>query len=80
MCGKTAWGLAPSQLWEGASLIYGHHSSQSKAAGFCILNSVSIGANYLLKKYKYKKFYNKSSKFEKHKNQKVLDVFFIPQK
>ena len=34
----------------------------------------------LLKKYKYKKFYNKSSKFEKHKNQKVLDVFFIPQK
>ena len=55
MCGKTAWGLAPSQLWEGASLIYGHHSSQSKAAGFCILNSVSIGANYLLRKYKYKK-------------------------
>ena len=33
----------------------GHHSSQNKAAGFCILNSVSIGANYLLKKYKYKK-------------------------
>ena len=30
----------------------GHHSSQNKAAGFCILNSVSIGANYLLKKYK----------------------------
>jgi FkbM family methyltransferase len=34
----------------------------------------------LLKKYKYKKFYNKSSKFKIHKNQKVLDVFFIPQK
>ena len=33
----------------------GHHSSQNKAAGFCILNSVSIGANYLLHKYKYKK-------------------------
>ena len=33
----------------------GHHSSQNKAAGFCILNSVSIGANYLLRKYKYKK-------------------------
>ena len=33
----------------------GHHSSQNKAAGFCILNSVSIGANYLLQKYKYKK-------------------------
>jgi len=33
----------------------GHHSSQNKAAGFCILNSVSIGANYLIQKYKYKK-------------------------
>ena len=28
----------------------GHHSSRNMAAGFCILNSVSIGANYLLKK------------------------------
>ena len=33
----------------------GHHSSQNKAAGFCIFNSVSIGANYLIQKYKYKK-------------------------
>ena len=33
----------------------GHHSSQNKAAGFCILNSVSIGANYLIQKYKYRK-------------------------
>ncbi len=33
----------------------GHHSSENKAAGFCILNSVSIGANYLIQKYKYKK-------------------------
>ena len=33
----------------------GHHSSQNKAAGFCILNSVSVGANYLIQKYKYKK-------------------------
>jgi len=33
----------------------GHHCSQNKAAGFCILNSVSIGANYLIQKYKYKK-------------------------
>jgi hypothetical protein len=35
--------------------------------------------NSLLKKYKYKKFYNISSKFKPHKNQKVLDIFFIPQ-
>ena len=33
----------------------GHHSSQNKAAGFCILNNIAIGAKYLLKKYKYKK-------------------------
>ena len=33
----------------------GHHSSQNKAAGFCILNNVAIGAKYLLNKYKYKK-------------------------
>tara|TARA_Y100000741_G_scaffold357743_1_gene335975 strand:+ start:1239 stop:2168 length:930 start_codon:yes stop_codon:yes gene_type:complete len=33
----------------------GHHSSQNKAAGFCILNNISIGCNYLLNKYKYKK-------------------------
>jgi len=33
----------------------GHHCSQNKAAGFCILNNIAIGAKYLLNKYKYKK-------------------------
>ena len=33
----------------------GHHCNQNKAAGFCILNNIAIGAKYLLKKYKYKK-------------------------
>ena len=33
----------------------GHHSSQNKAAGFCIFNNVAIGAKYLINKYKYKK-------------------------
>ncbi len=33
----------------------GHHCNQNKAAGFCILNNVAIGAKYLLKRYKYKK-------------------------
>ena len=33
----------------------GHHCNQNKAAGFCILNNVAIGAKYLLNKYKYKK-------------------------
>ena len=31
----------------------GHHCSQNKAAGFCILNNIAIGAQYLLSKYKY---------------------------
>ena len=29
----------------------GHHCNQNKAAGFCILNNVAIGAKYLLTKY-----------------------------
>ena len=33
----------------------GHHCSQNKAAGFCILNNIAIGGQYLLNKYKYKK-------------------------
>ena len=33
----------------------GHHCNQNKAAGFCILNNIAIGAKYLLKKYKYKR-------------------------
>ncbi len=33
----------------------GHHCNQNKAAGFCILNNIAIGAKYLLNKYKYKK-------------------------
>ena len=33
----------------------GHHSSQNKAAGFCIFNNAALGGKYLLSKYKYKK-------------------------
>jgi len=36
--------------------------------------------NSLLQKYNYKKYYNMSSEFKAHKDQKVLDVFFIPKK
>ena len=34
----------------------------------------------LLKKYGYKKYYNKFSNFKIHKNEKVLDIFFINKK
>ena len=40
------------------------------------LNKITL----LLKKYKYKKFYNVSTKFKMHKNEKALDIFFIPEK
>ena len=52
----------------------GHHSSQNKAAGFCILNSVSIGANYLIKKYKYKKV--AIVDFDVHHGNGTQDIFY----
>ena len=33
----------------------GHHAEKEKAMGFCIYNNVAVGANYLIKKYKYNK-------------------------
>ena len=36
--------------------------------------------NSLLKKNNYQKYYNASSKFKIHNKQKVLDIFFIPNK
>ena len=52
----------------------GHHSNQNKAAGFCIFNSVSIGCNYLLKKYKYKKI--AIVDFDVHHGNGTQDIFF----
>jgi acetoin utilization deacetylase AcuC-like enzyme len=52
----------------------GHHSSPNKAAGFCILNSVGIGANYLLKKYKYKKI--AIIDFDVHHGNGTQDIFY----
>jgi acetoin utilization deacetylase AcuC-like enzyme len=33
----------------------GHHAEKEKAMGFCIYNNVAVGANYLIKKYKFNK-------------------------
>ena len=52
----------------------GHHSSQNKAAGFCILNSVSLGANYLIQKYKYKKI--AIIDFDVHHGNGTQDIFY----
>jgi len=52
----------------------GHHSGQNKAAGFCILNSISIGANYLLEKYKYNKI--AIIDFDVHHGNGTQDIFY----
>ena len=52
----------------------GHHSSQNKAAGFCILNNDGIGANYLLNKYEYKKI--AIVDFDVHHGNGTQDIFY----
>ncbi len=52
----------------------GHHSSQNKAAGFCILNNVSIGANYLLNNYNFKKI--AIIDFDVHHGNGTQDIFY----
>ncbi len=52
----------------------GHHCNQNKAAGFCILNNVAIGANYLINKYKYKKI--AIIDFDVHHGNGTQDIFY----
>ena len=33
----------------------GHHAEKNKAMGFCVINNISVAANYLVSKYKYKR-------------------------
>ena len=56
----------------------GHHSSQNKAAGFCIFNNCSVGANYLIEKYKYKKI--AIIDFDVHHGNGTQDIFFNNEK
>ena len=56
----------------------GHHCNQSKAAGFCILNNVAIGAKYLLKKYKYKRI--AIIDFDVHHGNGTQDIFYDNEK
>ena len=46
----------------------GHHCNQNKAAGFCILNNIAIGAKYLLNNYKYKKIEHSSETYSDSSN------------
>ena len=52
----------------------GHHCNQNKAAGFCILNNIAIGANYLLNKYKYKRV--AIIDFDVHHGNGTQDIFY----
>ena len=52
----------------------GHHCNQNKAAGFCILNNIAIGAKYLLNKYKYKRV--AIIDFDVHHGNGTQDIFF----
>ena len=52
----------------------GHHSSQNKSAGFCILNNVGIGAKYLINKYRYKKV--AIVDFDVHHGNGTQDIFY----
>ena len=52
----------------------GHHAEKDKAMGFCIYNNVAVGANYLLKKYKYKKI--AIVDFDVHHGNGTQNIFF----
>jgi acetoin utilization deacetylase AcuC-like enzyme len=52
----------------------GHHCNQNRAAGFCILNNIAIGAKYLLNKYKYKRV--AIIDFDVHHGNGTQDIFY----
>ena len=52
----------------------GHHCNQNKAAGFCILNNVAIGAKYLLNRYRYKRI--AIVDFDVHHGNGTQDIFY----
>ena len=52
----------------------GHHAEKEKAMGFCIYNNIAIGANYLIKKYKYKNI--AIIDFDVHHGNGTQDIFY----
>ena len=52
----------------------GHHCNQNKAAGFCILNNIAIGAKYLLDRYKYRRV--AIIDFDVHHGNGTQDIFY----
>ena len=56
----------------------GHHAEKNKAMGFCIYNNVAVGANYLIKKYKYNKV--AIIDFDVHHGNGTQDIFYNNEK
>ena len=56
----------------------GHHAKKDKAMGFCIYNNVAVGANYLIKKYKYNKI--AIIDFDVHHGNGTQDIFYNNEK
>ena len=56
----------------------GHHAEKEKAMGFCIYNNVAVGANYLIKKYKYKKIV--IIDFDVHHGNGTQNIFYDNEK
>ncbi len=56
----------------------GHHAEYDKAMGFCIFNNVAVGANYLIKKYNYKKI--AIIDFDVHHGNGTQNIFYSNSK
>ena len=56
----------------------GHHAENNKAMGFCIFNNVAVGANYLIKKYNYKKI--AIVDWDVHASNGTADIFYDNEK
>ena len=56
----------------------GHHSEKEKSMGFCIYNNVAVGANYLIKKYSYKKI--AIIDFDVHHGNGTQNIFYNNKK
>ena len=56
----------------------GHHAENNKAMGFCIFNNVAVGANYLIKKYNYKRI--AIVDFDVHHPNGSQDIFYGNEK
>ena len=56
----------------------GHHAEKEKAMGFCIYNNIAVGAQYLIKNYKYNRI--AIIDFDVHHGNGTQDIFYENEK